>query len=536
MTGPRDQPRRLDRRTFVAAGAALGALASGILPRAANAVGGAALAEVSVRSAGRPFAGDGPLLATLSPLGAHDRRRVVLRFRLRRKSTVSFQVVARSPGGDTVVHEEQRTLPPGANRITWQAPPSLKPRTYALHLRTSARGSRVSPPPIVRVLGVDATFTERSAVAGSQAPLRIACDAAALTVSLLHSGPEPDIVYANDTVGGVPVGTPVTHRWEANADAPATVPVSLSSLESGVYFARIDAADGRTGFAPIIVRPVTPTARVAVFMPTSTWQAYNFYDANGDGLGDSWYVRWRFSTLDLVRPYLNRGVPYRYRSYDLGFLRWLHRRGHEADFYADEDLERFTPAQLAAAYDLIVFPGHTEYVTKGMYDITEGYRDLGGNLMLLSANNFFRRVDRRGTTLTLVDTWRKLGRPEARLLGTQYLAGNRGENQQPFVVAPAAAAEGAWAFEGTGLAPGDTFGVFGIEIDGRVPESPPGVVVLATIADSIRRGRTAEMAYYESPSGSRVFSAGVLNFGGQVDLWPQSAKLLENVWRRLTTP
>ena len=115
-------------------------------------------------------------------------------------------------------------------------------------------------------------------------------------------------------------------------------------------------------------------------------------------------------------------------------------------------------------------------------------------------------------------------------------AGNRGGNQQPFVVAPAAAAEAAWAFEGTGLAPGSTFGVYGIEIDGRVPSSPPGVIVLATIADSIHRGRTAEMTYYETAAGARVFAAGVLNFGGQVELWPETAKLLDNVWLRLTPP
>ncbi len=41
------------------------------------------------------------------------------------------------------------------------------------------------------------------------------------------------------------------------------------------------------------------------------------------------------------------------------------------------------------------------------------------------------------------------------------------------------------------------------------------------------------MTYYEAPSGARVFSAGVLNFGGQLELWPQSLKLFENVWARL---
>ena len=57
---------------------------------------------------------------------------------------------------------------------------------------------------------------------------------------------------------------------------------------------------------------------------------------------------------------------------------------------SQSDLESSpSPRALAAAYDLIVFPGHHEYVTTREYDLVEGYRNLGGNLMFLSANNFF---------------------------------------------------------------------------------------------------------------------------------------------------
>ena len=41
------------------------------------------------------------------------------------------------------------------------------------------------------------------------------------------------------------------------------------------------------------------------------------------------------------------------------------------------------------------------------------------------------------------------------------------------------------------------------------------------------------MTYYEHTSGARVFSAGVLDFGGQILLWPQTQQLLANVWARL---
>src|SRR6185503_15161186 len=77
---------------------------------------------------------------------------------------------------------------------------------------------------------------------------------------------------------------------------------------------------------------------------------------------------------------------------------------------------------LADAYDLIAFPGHEEYVSNRVYDLIRGYRNRGGNLMFLSANNFFWKVVRRGETITRIATYRDLGKPEAALVGVQYRA------------------------------------------------------------------------------------------------------------------
>ena len=267
-------------------------------------------------------------------------------------------------------------------------------------------------------------------------------------------------------------------------------------------------------------------------MPTSTWEAYNFYDANGDGWGDTWYARWKTSFVDATRPHPNRGIPYRYRSYDLQFQHWLAQTGKNVDTYGDEDIEAFaTPDALRAAYDLIVFPGHTEYVTGRLYNLIGGYRDLGGNLLFLSANNFFRRIDRNGVRLKLIDEWRDLGRPEEALLGVHYIASDRGQRHAPFTVVGADVAP--WAFANTGLGNGAQFGMYGIEIDARGPASPPDVQVLATIPDLFGAGRSAEMTYYEHSSGAKVFSAGALNFGGQIMLWPATQQLLANVWQQL---
>jgi hypothetical protein len=492
----------------------------------------------------RPFSGDRSSLATVGL--AEGRESAQLHFVLGRPATVMLDTLATGQGiaaeqidtdaGQQTLGTRTLSLRAGSHSLEWAPAGTLPARTYLLQLRAEdATGAAATQRAVVRLLGVDAGFTTLGAAPGGDAFLAVRTDAERFAVQLLHCGPEDDLTYANDELNGVPVADPLDIEWSRNLDRPATIRFRIGDWQSGVYAARLETDDGRVGFAPLVVRPAAPRHRVAVVMPTSTWQAYNFYDADGDGWGDTWYARWKTIVVDPTRPHANRGVPYRFRSYDLQFLRWLAATGRAVDVYADEDLERFaSAAELRRAYDLVVFPGHTEYVTTRLYDLATGYRDLGGNLMFLSANNFFRRVDRSGRTLLFVDEWRQLGRPEATLCGVQYLASDRGQRQAPFTVTGLDAAP--WAFEGTGLDAGDQFGVYGIEIDARAWSSPPDMQVLATIPDLFGPGRSAEMTYYEHASGARVFSAGALNFGGQMLVWPETTRLVENVWARLGGP
>jgi hypothetical protein len=132
--------------------------------------------------------------------------------------------------------------------------------------------------------------------------------------------------------------------------------------------------------------------------------------------------------------------------------------------------------------------------------------------------------------------WIDLGRPQAPWLGSQYVDWNldRFRNKR-YVVTGAKRAP--WLFRGTGLHDGDLLGtgLFGIEIDARTSASPPGVQVLARIPNIFGRGKTAEMTYYETPRGAKIFSAGTLNFSGAVSYAPYS-RLLENLWARLSRP
>jgi hypothetical protein len=100
-------------------------------------------------------------------------------------------------------------------------------------------------------------------------------------------------------MSGVAVGPPIAVRG-------ASVDVRIGKWRSGLYFARIRARHS-AGYAPVIVRAAVPGRnRVAVVLPTNTWQAYNFLDQDHNGYGDTWYADPRVDTVRLDPPFMNR--------------------------------------------------------------------------------------------------------------------------------------------------------------------------------------------------------------------------------------
>jgi hypothetical protein len=376
-----------------------------------------------------------------------------------------------------------------------------------------------------------AAFTRRSYAPGQEAQLRINARVSRLTLRLAQTGPERHWSRRTDLMTGVLVAPTRTLRWTTRTRA---LRIRVGDWPSGLYYARLDGPGGWLGFAPFVVRPqVLGRARVAVVMPTNTWQAYNFRDSDHDGTGDTWYADPSIHRVDLTRAYLDRGVPPGYR----GIVHWLSSTGKRVDYLSDDDLGRIRSARaLARLYDLVVFSGHEEYATPHVYDLVEGYRNLGGNLMFLSANTFWYRVEIRGQTMVGRKRWIDLGRPQAPWIGVQYVDWNQDRfTNKRYVVT--GVREAPWLFRGTGLRNGQLLGTgrFGIEIDARTPASPPGVQVLAKIPNIFGPGKTAEMTYYESPRGAKIFSAGTLNFSGAA-AYPPYSRLLENLWARLSRP
>jgi len=508
---------------------------------------GPALLDLGVTNGSAPYLGDRRLLTTVSPNRDGFRDAAIVHFRLSRAGTVRMEVVATNmvragKGGTTIVWRTTHHFAGGPGTLTWRPEPTTQPRTYVMRLKVGRRVYGGHGPngrqdaPVVRVQGIDAWFTKRSYAPGETAELRLATDARLLRLQVFeYQSPGRPSEQDVKTSGLAKTG-PIRVDWNAHRDRSGLLRVvRTGDWPSGLYFLRATAADGRVGYAPFIVRPRRlGTNRVAVVLATNTWAAYNFTDGDGDGWGDSWYVTGRHRWVDLQRPFLDFGVPFRFHDWDLEFIAWLNRTGRSVDFLSDDDLEGVSSGEeLARRYDLVVFPGHEEYVTRHEYDVIEHYRNAGGNLAFLAANNLYRRVDQVGQTLVRRDLWRKLGRPEARIVGVQYVGSDHGQRQAGYTVTGALAAP--WAFDGTGLADGNVFGRYGIEIDAHTAESPRGIQVLAHIPDLLGSGRTAEMTYYETAAGAKVFAAGALNFGASLPS-PEVDRLLANVWARLSVP
>jgi len=402
-------------------------------------------------------------------------------------------------------------------------------------------GAEASRPASESAPAVAATFLRDSYLPDATASFVLWQPEKAFTLQLFHVDASR-WNFTNTTL----VGQPVAEKRAYGATA-AHVPtrVRLGDWPSGLYFARLEAG-GLVGFAPFVVRPKKLGEHdVLVVLPTYTWQAYNFRDDNHDGRADTWYAGGT-DVVRLDRPFLDRGVPPHFRRYDLPFLRWLQGTGKQVDFFADSDLDdiphggaargrvpvssRARAGALAAGYRLIVFPGHHEYVTEREFDVVSRYRDLGGHLMFLSANNFFWKVERQADTIVRTWRWRRLGRPEASLIGVQYVANDGGKHQGSWQVTTTSRVP--WLFAGTGLKVGSEFGWAGVEIDHTAPASPTGTIVVAKIP-KLMSGHTAEMTYYETKAGAQVFAAGAFRLGGGNLI---ECRILQNLWNHLAGP
>jgi len=375
------------------------------------------------------------------------------------------------------------------------------------------RWSGCAKPRVVRVERIGAYVdSTKSYVPGSRPPLVVSADRGKATTKLV-----PDC-------GGRP-------------HPGAALPRGLAS---GLYHFDVTDPAGDRFRAPVVVRNATfpvdapPPHTALLVWPYLTWRAYNAYDADLNGIPDSWYQFWRQRRVSLVGTLLPGGQEDDYQA-AVPFSRWLCSRKPRVESITDVELGNL-PLRTLRRYSAIVFPGHSEYYEPATYDLLMRYRDEGGNLVFLQANPFYRqvRLDRAQNAMVMTDFDAREGRSDFALAGVGYDGCCFPRSRaQPYVAAPGEDfARVRWLFRGTGIGPGQSFGYAGSESDRIDPELTPRdhiVAARATIAG--KRGVINAALVWAQAGRGETFATGNYSFlrMSRSLTWT----LLDNVWRKL---
>jgi hypothetical protein len=368
---------------------------------------------------------------------------------------------------------------------------------------------------------------------------------------------------------------------------------------SGLYYFHAKAASGAFFAFPWVVAPDRPTAPIAVLASTNTWNAYNNFGGRSNYINagplpaqptvnarqdlrryggeafeewapeDDWYV-----PLSFDRPEPGNSLPEHSAITDpiegrdgchqapaeWRLLGWLEREGFAYDLYSEYHLHS---GQVdLSAYKILILGPHPEYWSEAMYRrVKKWVYEEGGRLMYLGGNGLNCVVEFLDEATMLCRTHLysptgKLGMPDpkdpARALDSRFhrVAGESEASLLGIVTtetgimtaAPYRVADaGHWAFAGTGLQNGDTFGTeslherchggaSGHETDKRSASSPPNTVLLAKGLNPDEGG--AEIVHYTTESGGQVYSVGSITYPASLLVDKVVSRVTRNVLER----
>lgn len=299
------------------------------------------------------------------------------------------------------------------------------------------------------------------------------------------------------------------------------------SLKSGVYALRVRAG-GKVDRIPVILRPDTPRAKIAVQMSTFTYLAYanehlsfdaqiaqaivahtpvisaddieynklqefglSTYDHHSDGAGVC-YSTWKRPIINIRPGYRMAGMTFPWAlPADLSLLWWLEHAGYDYDLITDHDVDREGTAALSP-YKTVINVTHPEYYSEGMLDATETYLQGGGRMMYLGGNGYYwvtaacpddpacievRKLDvgsrawqaeagegYLASTGERSGLWRSRGRAPQKLVGLGFTTEGM-DRSEPFERMPDSFHKRvAWIFEGIGDE--ELIGDFGLALGG----------------------------------------------------------------------
>ncbi|MBD5633688.1 MAG: hypothetical protein IAI49_04330 [Candidatus Eremiobacteraeota bacterium] len=254
-------------------------------------------------------------------------------------------------------------------------------------------------------------------------------------------------------------------------------------------------ADGRDARALFVVRarPDAEPAPILFKLPTFTYQAYNVPDPacaagererRGDGSdGQTFYTGADVVSLqrngcgtggtpwDMFHApdVYDRATPRQsFAHWDVKFIAWMERNGYRAEYCTDLDLHE-RPAEELLRHALFVSVGHDEYWSADMRRHLDEYVERGGNAAFFAGNLLWWRV-------RVFDENRSIARvsqfsDETMLTGVTFAHGGGWWVGERPAAGFTVREPSHWAFDGTGLRAGETFGargrLIGYETDGQ---------------------------------------------------------------------
>ena len=255
---------------------------------------------------------------------------------------------------------------------------------------------------------------------------------------------------------------------------------------------------------------------------------------------------------------------------DSHLISWLHAKGIEYEIITDEELHNEGVSAIQS-YEALLTGSHPEYHTNETLEALTQYRDQGGALHYLGGNGFYWRIARHSEEASLLEIrraedglrawasepgeyyngfdgaygglWRRNGRPPQQLVGVGFTAQGtfNGMPYKRVCFDP----DFDWVFDGIEDEIIGDFGfsgngAAGFELDRVDPKLDPGhkITILAqsfatddhfilvpeeqlTHLTNLSGGpesevKRADMIYFETPTGGRVFSVGSITFCGSL--------------------
>ena len=303
---------------------------------------------------------------------------------------------------------------------------------------------------------VAAAFQRESYAPGRRAILTIFSGARRLRLQILRAGAERMRTTDDITMNGVGVTRPRPDRQQpgpAEKSPSASAPGRAASTSPGWK-------PGRPGRLRALRRPTEPLAstewrsscRRSRGRPTTCGTATGTASATaGTRAGHPDRGLPHRKTVRLGRPFLNRGVPSRFRLYDLPFLQWLSRTHREVDYLAQRDIERAAARPTSrgrttsSSSPATTSTSRSASTTSSRGTATSAATSCSSPRTTSSG----RWAGKEHSAKT--KQWRDLGRPEAALIGVQYRGMDTGSHRGRWILRRARA--GRWIFAGTGWAP-----------------------------------------------------------------------------------